>query len=172
MQVPSNLFLNKIGKPAIYLPTCMIIWGTISAATAACQSYGGLIACRFMLGFVEAAYFVSVAMPSVDCSNVSIIAGMSVLPVVLVHQERAWISNCDPLLWSLDQWCIFRPNRCRYHSPYEWHKGFVGLAMAFYYRGSNYYCYRFCSLLHLTQFPANNFSGCRFYRYLFISLTR
>lgn len=59
MQVPSNLFLNKVGKPAIYLPLCMIIWGTISAATAACQNFGGLVAIRFMLGFVEAAYFVS-----------------------------------------------------------------------------------------------------------------
>lgn len=59
MQVPSNLFLNKIGKPALYLPTCMVIWGIISGATAGCQSYGGLIAIRFMLGFVEAAYFVS-----------------------------------------------------------------------------------------------------------------
>ncbi|MCJ1475524.1 hypothetical protein MMC13_004187 [Lambiella insularis] len=57
MQVPSNLFLNKIGKPAIYLPAVMVVWGTISAATAAAQSYGGLIAIRFMLGFVEAAYF-------------------------------------------------------------------------------------------------------------------
>ena len=59
MQVPSNLFLNKIGKPALYLPTSMIIWGTISASTAACQSFRGLAAIRFMLGFVEAAYFVS-----------------------------------------------------------------------------------------------------------------
>ncbi|KAK0116909.1 hypothetical protein ONS96_012755 [Cadophora gregata f. sp. sojae] len=57
MQVPSNLFLNKIGKPAIYLPICMVVWGVISTATAACQNYGGLIACRFFLGFVEAAYF-------------------------------------------------------------------------------------------------------------------
>ena len=57
MQVPSNLFLNKIGKPALYLPTVMIIWGVISAATAGVQSYGGLIAIRFFLGFVEAAYF-------------------------------------------------------------------------------------------------------------------
>ncbi|RQM05622.1 hypothetical protein DH86_00001654 [Scytalidium sp. 3C] len=57
MQVPSNLYLNKIGKPALYLPGCMIVWGIISACTAACQSYGGLVACRFMLGFVEAAYF-------------------------------------------------------------------------------------------------------------------
>ena len=37
----------------------MIAWGTISASTAACKSFGGLIAIRFMLGFVEAAYFVS-----------------------------------------------------------------------------------------------------------------
>lgn len=59
MQVPSNLFLNKIGKPAMYLPGCMVVWGAISAATAATQNFGGLIACRFMLGFVEAAYFVS-----------------------------------------------------------------------------------------------------------------
>lgn len=57
MQVPSNLFLNKIGKPALYLPTVMIAWGIISGATAGVQSYGGLIAVRFCLGFVEAAYF-------------------------------------------------------------------------------------------------------------------
>lgn len=53
MQIPSNLLLNKIGLPAIYLPTVMIIWGCISGATAAVQSYGGLVAVRFMLGFVE-----------------------------------------------------------------------------------------------------------------------
>ncbi|KAK0728661.1 major facilitator superfamily domain-containing protein [Lasiosphaeria miniovina] len=57
MQIPSNLFLNKIGKPAIYLPACMIVWGMISAATAACTTAGGLLANRFFLGFVEAAYF-------------------------------------------------------------------------------------------------------------------
>lgn len=57
MQIPSNLFLNKTGRPAIYLPTCMIIWGIISGATGACYNFGGLVACRFFLGFVEAAYF-------------------------------------------------------------------------------------------------------------------
>ncbi|KAI9721833.1 MAG: hypothetical protein M1812_002169 [Candelaria pacifica] len=57
MQIPSNIFLNKIGKPALYLPTCMIVWGIISGATGSVQSYGGLIACRFFLGFIEAAYF-------------------------------------------------------------------------------------------------------------------
>lgn len=57
MQIPSNLFLNKIGKPALYLPTVMIVWGIISAATAAAENYAGLVAIRFFLGFIEAAYF-------------------------------------------------------------------------------------------------------------------
>ncbi|KAM7200145.1 putative tartrate transporter [Rhypophila sp. PSN 637] len=57
MQIPSNLLLNKLGKPALYLPTCMILWGIISAVTAACTNSAGLLANRFFLGFVEAAYF-------------------------------------------------------------------------------------------------------------------
>ncbi|KAF3041150.1 hypothetical protein E8E12_008937 [Didymella heteroderae] len=57
MQVPSNLFLNKTGKPALYLPTCMIIWGILSGLTGAVQNFAGLAACRFFLGFIEAAYF-------------------------------------------------------------------------------------------------------------------
>ncbi|KAH8159716.1 hypothetical protein CIB48_g8534 [Xylaria polymorpha] len=57
VQVPSNLFLNKIGLPGIYLPTCMAVWGVISAATATVKNFGGLLAVRFFLGFVEAVYF-------------------------------------------------------------------------------------------------------------------
>lgn len=57
MQIPSNLLLNKIGKPAIYLPTSMMLWGIISTCTAAAQNYAGLVVIRFFLGFVEAAYF-------------------------------------------------------------------------------------------------------------------
>lgn len=58
MQVPSNLLLNKIGLPAIYLPCVMIVWGIISGATAAVHTFGDLVAVRFLLGFIEAAYFV------------------------------------------------------------------------------------------------------------------
>jgi len=31
----SNMFLNYIGKPSIYIPCCMIAWGAISALTGA-----------------------------------------------------------------------------------------------------------------------------------------
>lgn len=51
------MLLNKLGKPSLYLPTCMIIWASVSGCTAAAQSYGGILAARFILGFVEAAYF-------------------------------------------------------------------------------------------------------------------
>ncbi|KAM0746195.1 putative MFS transporter [Meredithblackwellia eburnea MCA 4105] len=57
LQVPSNVLLSHIGKPSIYLPSTMIVWGVISAATAGVKSYGGLIACRFVLGVVEAAFY-------------------------------------------------------------------------------------------------------------------
>jgi len=52
------MILNKFGKPSVYLPGCMFAWGIVSSCTAATKSYGALLACRFILGFVEAAYFV------------------------------------------------------------------------------------------------------------------
>lgn len=58
MPVPSNLLLNKFGKPALYLPGAMMLWGIISTCTAGAQNYAGLVVVRFFLGFVEAAYFV------------------------------------------------------------------------------------------------------------------
>ncbi|KAI9803753.1 MAG: hypothetical protein M1825_001633 [Sarcosagium campestre] len=57
MQVPSNLLLHRIGKPALYLSSCMAIWGTTSTLTGVTKNFEGLIVCRFILGLVEAAYF-------------------------------------------------------------------------------------------------------------------
>ena len=52
------MILNKFGKPSIYLPGCMVVWGLISCLTTVTKDFGGLLAVRFFLGFVEAAYFV------------------------------------------------------------------------------------------------------------------
>ncbi|KAG1833085.1 MFS general substrate transporter [Suillus variegatus] len=57
MQVPSNMYLNKIGRPSIYLPTCMAIWGFISVLTGTTKGFLGALCTRFFLGFVEAAFF-------------------------------------------------------------------------------------------------------------------
>lgn len=52
------MFLTRT-RPSIYMSVCMIIWASISAATAGVKNYAGLVACRFFLGFAEA---VSIAM--------------------------------------------------------------------------------------------------------------
>jgi MFS family permease len=56
MQLPSNLLLARV-KPSIYLGLAMSAWGAISAAQAATKSFGGLLACRTLLGVVEAPFF-------------------------------------------------------------------------------------------------------------------
>ncbi|KAF8165387.1 MFS general substrate transporter [Crassisporium funariophilum] len=57
MQIPSNMFLNYFGKPSKYLPWCMIIWGALSVCTGFTTSFFGALCTRFLLGFVEAAFF-------------------------------------------------------------------------------------------------------------------
>ncbi|TFK28782.1 tartrate transporter [Coprinopsis marcescibilis] len=57
MQVPSNIYLNHAGKPSVYLPSCMVIWGLVSMATGLMKDYFGVLCARFLLGFVEAAFY-------------------------------------------------------------------------------------------------------------------
>lgn len=52
MQVPSNLMLNWCGKPSWYIGFFVIAWGLVSAVTSQVKSYGGIVACRFVLGLV------------------------------------------------------------------------------------------------------------------------
>ncbi|OAP60105.1 hypothetical protein AYL99_05107 [Fonsecaea erecta] len=56
-QVPSNLLLNHLGRPSLYLGFFVIAWGLVSALTSQVKSYGGIVACRFVLGLVEAPFF-------------------------------------------------------------------------------------------------------------------
>ncbi|KAL6454784.1 hypothetical protein SBY92_004255 [Candida maltosa Xu316] len=56
-QVPSNLLLNKTGRPSIYLSVVMTLWGAVSTCTGAVQNFSGLLAVRILLGFVESAFF-------------------------------------------------------------------------------------------------------------------
>ncbi|GAB7341279.1 hypothetical protein MBLNU457_7552t1 [Dothideomycetes sp. NU457] len=60
MQVPSNLMLNYAGRPSWYIGFFVIAWGLVSLLTSQVKSGGALIACRFILGFVEAPFFAGV----------------------------------------------------------------------------------------------------------------
>ena len=59
-QVPSNLLLNHIGKPSLYLGFFTTAWGLVSALTSQVKGFGGIVACRFILGLVEAPFFAGV----------------------------------------------------------------------------------------------------------------
>lgn len=54
--MPSNLLLKKF-TPSRYIAFIAIIWGVIATLTGIVQSYGGLIACRLLLGIFEAGLF-------------------------------------------------------------------------------------------------------------------
>ncbi|KAK7887827.1 hypothetical protein LTR67_009221 [Exophiala xenobiotica] len=60
MQVPSNLLLNYSGRPSWYLGFFVIAWGLVSALTSQVSTYGQIVACRFILGLVEAPFFAGV----------------------------------------------------------------------------------------------------------------
>jgi MFS family permease len=51
------MFLNYIGKPSLYLPACMVIWGVITVLTGIITNFVGALLTRFFLGFVQAAFF-------------------------------------------------------------------------------------------------------------------
>jgi hypothetical protein len=33
LQVPSNMILNKVARPSLYVGTCVVLWGLVSALT-------------------------------------------------------------------------------------------------------------------------------------------
>jgi len=60
MQVPSNALLNYVGRPSWYLGFFICAWGLVSAVTSQVHNYGEIVACRFILGLVEAPFFAGV----------------------------------------------------------------------------------------------------------------
>ncbi|GAA5924645.1 uncharacterized protein JCM15063_005698 [Sporobolomyces koalae] len=57
MQIPSNMLVQYTGRPSIFLPLAIFIWGAISLATGFVKNFGQAVVTRFFLGFVEAAFF-------------------------------------------------------------------------------------------------------------------
>lgn len=56
MQVPSNMLINRIDRPAVYIATAMVLWGLISTVSGVTQNFAGMVSARFFIGFVEAAF--------------------------------------------------------------------------------------------------------------------
>ncbi|KAI0347084.1 MFS general substrate transporter [Trametopsis cervina] len=57
MQIPSNMFLHHTGRPSLYLPACMAVWGLLTVAMGFTTNFLGAVTSRFLLGVVEASFF-------------------------------------------------------------------------------------------------------------------
>ena len=55
-QVPSNMALNYVRRPSLYIGGCVVLWGLISALTGVTHSFREILACRLCLGIPEAAF--------------------------------------------------------------------------------------------------------------------
>jgi sugar phosphate permease len=55
-EIPSNLVLKKL-RPSRWIPMIMIAWGTVMTLMGLVNSYGGLLACRLVLGAAESGLF-------------------------------------------------------------------------------------------------------------------
>lgn len=56
MQVPSNMLINRIQRPSVYISCAMVLWGLLSVLSGVTKDFGGMVATRFFLGFIEAAF--------------------------------------------------------------------------------------------------------------------
>ncbi|KAF1843189.1 MFS general substrate transporter [Cucurbitaria berberidis CBS 394.84] len=56
MQIPSNIIINRIPRPSLYISIVMLLWGMISTLSGNTSNFAGMVAVRFFIGFVEAAF--------------------------------------------------------------------------------------------------------------------
>ena len=54
-EIPSNIFIRRL-KPSNWLSIIMFIWGIATIAQGLCHNFGGLLACRIVIGLAEAGY--------------------------------------------------------------------------------------------------------------------
>lgn len=53
-ELPSNWIIKHYVRPSRWLAFITVAWGLIATLTGLVQSYGGLLACRVLLGLFEA----------------------------------------------------------------------------------------------------------------------
>lgn len=86
MQVPSNLLLNYMGRPSLYLGFFTSAWGLVSTLTSQTKNYGDIVACRFLLGLVGTYYPDGVHLGAITYSSRgALLRRCSVLPLEMVH---------------------------------------------------------------------------------------
>ncbi|KAJ7149878.1 major facilitator superfamily domain-containing protein [Mycena crocata] len=56
-QPPSNMLLNKVKRPSLYIGSCVVAWGLTTALSGVTTNYGGILATRLLIGLTEASFY-------------------------------------------------------------------------------------------------------------------
>ncbi|KAF9029761.1 major facilitator superfamily domain-containing protein [Rhodocollybia butyracea] len=56
-QIPSNMILNWITRPSLYIGLNVVVWGLLSTLTGVTKSYGGILTTRVLIGIPECAFY-------------------------------------------------------------------------------------------------------------------
>ncbi|KAL4081844.1 Anion:Cation symporter family protein [Scleroderma yunnanense] len=56
-QIPSNMFLDRLTRPSVYISFCIFLWGVFSISTGAAQSFHAALVSRLFLGLSEAVFY-------------------------------------------------------------------------------------------------------------------
>lgn len=55
LNIPATMLAKRF-NPAVIMPIIMFLWGTLAMASAAAKGFGSLLACRILMGAVEAGF--------------------------------------------------------------------------------------------------------------------
>lgn len=117
MQVPSNALLNYCGKPGWYIGFFTIAWGLVSALTSQVQNFGGMLACRLILGIVEVSRENLRIMREVinierSSETGTILSRNALLSLEMVYKEGTELKNVHLLLGITHLWRVREFDRC------------------------------------------------------------
>lgn len=84
-QVPSNMIIGKISRPALYICLACAGWGVVSALTAAVHNYVGLMFARVALGITEAVFVSSSGSSSFPLLYLTLIFSVKKFPGAIFY---------------------------------------------------------------------------------------
>uniref|UniRef100_A0A8H8CPL8 Major facilitator superfamily (MFS) profile domain-containing protein n=1 Tax=Psilocybe cubensis TaxID=181762 RepID=A0A8H8CPL8_PSICU len=56
-QIPSNMIINKVNRPSLYIGVCTCLWGLTSLLTGITKNFAGIVACRIFIGLPESVFY-------------------------------------------------------------------------------------------------------------------
>lgn len=57
LEIPSNMVVNKLKRPSIYIGTLVVAWGIVMTLHGVVNNFAGLLTVRLLLGVFESGFY-------------------------------------------------------------------------------------------------------------------